>query len=259
MSPDFAERFGGVARLVGGAGLENLHKSHVAIVGLGGVGSWTAECLARSGVGALTMIDLDDVCLTNVNRQLHALDDTIGRPKVKVLAERLQRIAPECSLSPVMAFFSGETAEALLEPRFDFVVDAVDRRSTKCLIIAACRDRGIPVLTCGGAGGRMDPTRIRCADLALSTQDELLRQVRKKLRRDHGFPPGERTCFGVPCVYSEEPPRYAWSNGSVCAEPEPGTSLRLDCASGFGTASFATGAFGLAAAAEVVRRIALKT
>lgn len=253
---DYSERFGGLARLFGPAGAERLRAAHVAVIGLGGVGSWTVECLARSGIGALTLVDLDDICITNVNRQLHALDGALGRSKAEALAERVRAIAPECRVHLIQEFFGEDNADAILGTKFDFVVDAIDRRSTKCLLIAACVQRGIPVLTCGAAGGRRDPTRLRCVDLARAEHDELLRQVRKKLRRDHGFPRGEKSRFGVPCVHSEETPMFPWSDGRICPTPEPGASLRLDCASGFGTASFATGAFGLAAAAEVVRRIA---
>jgi tRNA A37 threonylcarbamoyladenosine dehydratase len=254
---DYAQRFSGIGRLFGAGALQRLRAAHVAVVGLGGVGSWSVEALARSGLGAITLIDLDDVCVTNINRQLPALDDTVGRPKVAVLAERVARISPACRLRAAAEFFTAESAERLLEPRPDFVIDAVDQRSHKCLIIAACRERGVPVLTVGAAGGRRDPTAVRTGDLAGSVNDELLREVRRKLRRDHGFPRGAHVHFGVPCVYSEEKPQFPWSDGSMRSEPEPGSSLRLDCSTGFGTASFATGAFGFAAAAEVVRRIAL--
>lgn len=254
---DYAQRFSGLGRLFGTGALERLRAAHVAVVGVGGVGSWAVEALARSGVGAITLIDLDDVCVTNINRQLPALDDTIGRPKVAVLAERIAGIFPTCRVQAIAEFFTAETVERLLTPRPDFVIDAVDRRSHKCLIISKCRERGVPVLTIGAAGGRRDPTAVRCVDLAASVTDELLRQVRRKLRVDHGFPRGAHVHFGVPCVYSVEKPLFPWSDGTIHAEPEPGGSLRLDCSTGFGTASFATGAFGFAAAAEVVRRIAL--
>ena len=255
---DFAERFGGVARLYGRAGLERLRGAHVCVVGLGGVGSWVVEALARSGLGALTLVDLDDVCVTNVNRQLPALDGQIGRPKIDVLAERVRLIHPECLVEPVAEFFTAATAEKLLAPRYDFVVDATDKLTNKCLIIAGCRERGLPVLTFGGAGGKRDGTAVRVADLAHSEQDELLRQVRRKLRRDFGFPRDLHQEFGIPCVYSPEKPVFPWSDGTCATEPEEGgESLTLDCASGFGTATFVTGAFGFAAAGEIVCRIAL--
>ncbi len=253
---DFAQRFGGIARLFGARELARLRAAHVCVIGVGGVGSWTVEALARSGIGALTLIDLDDVCITNVNRQLPALDGEIGKPKIDVLAERVQRINPACRVARVHEFFTESSAAQLLEPRFDFVIDATDRLTNKCLIIVGCRERGLPVLTMGGAGGKRDCTRVRVADLAHTERDELLRQVRRKLRRDMAFPRGHGERFGIPCVYSPETPTYPWQDGTCSAKPEPGSSLALDCASGFGAATFVTGTFGFAAAGEVVARIA---
>jgi tRNA A37 threonylcarbamoyladenosine dehydratase len=255
-SEDYEQRFGGLARLYGRAGLERLRAAHVCVVGVGGVGSWTVEALARSGIGALTMIDLDDVCVTNVNRQLHALDGQIGRPKIEALADRVRLINPACRVACIVEFFTAASAASLLEPRYGFVVDATDKLTNKCLIITGSRERGYPVLTVGGAGGKRDGTAVRVVDLALSVQDELLRQVRRKLRRDCGFPRGQYDPFGVACVYSPEKPVFPWADGTCSAEPEPGSSLKLDCASGFGTATPITGAFGFAAAGEVVRQIA---
>ena len=254
---DYEQRFGGLARLYGNAGLARLRAAHVAVIGLGGVGSWTVEALARSGVGALTLIDLDDVCITNVNRQLHAIDGQIGRPKTDALADRVRRINPVCRVENVAQFFTAATAAELLAPRYDFVIDAIDKLSHKCAVITGCRERGLSVLTVGGAGGKRDGTAVRVADLADSTQDELLRQVRRKLRRECGFPHGNGVQFGMPCVYSPERPVFPWSDGTCAAEEEPGSNLKLDCATGFGTATFVTGAFGFAAAGEVVRRLAI--
>jgi tRNA A37 threonylcarbamoyladenosine dehydratase len=257
ISPDYLNRFGGVARLFGRAGLERLHAAHVCVIGVGGVGSWTIEGLARSGVGALTLVDLDDVCVTNVNRQLPALDGQIGRAKVHVLAERVRLINPGCQVEAVQDFFTPSSAARLLAPAFDFVVDAVDRMSIKALLIATCAERGCPVVTIGAAGGRRDTTKVQVGDIG-EAGDELLRQVRKKLRRDHGFESGATkgiTRMGVRCVWSSERPVFPWSDGTCAATPEPGSNLKLDCESGFGTAVFVTGAFGLAAAGEVVRKI----
>jgi tRNA A37 threonylcarbamoyladenosine dehydratase len=259
LSTDYVARFGGIGRLFGVAALSRLRSARVCVIGLGGVGSWTSEALVRSGIGAIDLIDLDDVCVTNVNRQLPALDGAIGQPKVEVLANRMKAISPECHVTAIPQFFTSSTAESLLQARYDFVVDAIDKLTNKCLLISACHQRSIPVLTVGGAGGKRDGTAVRVSDLADSEQDELLRQVRRKLRRDHGFPIGVKTHFGIRCVYSPEKPVFPWSNGAACAKPEPGSTLTLDCATGFGTASFVTGAFGFAAAAEVVRTIAQKS
>ena len=254
---DYEQRFSGLARLYGNAGLARLRAAHVAVVGLGGVGSWTVEALARSGVSALTLIDLDDVCITNVNRQLPAIDGQIGRPKTDALADRAHAINPACRVEIIAQFFTAANAHELLASGYDFVIDAIDKLSHKFAVITGCRARGLNVLTVGGAGGKRDGTAVRVADLADSTQDELLKQVRRKLRREAGFPHGEGVQFGVPCVYSPERPVFPWSDGTCAAEEEPGSNLKLDCATGFGTATFVTGAFGFAAAGEVVRRLAL--
>jgi tRNA A37 threonylcarbamoyladenosine dehydratase len=260
MDQDYLARFGGIGRLYGAEGMRRLSRASVCVIGVGGVGSWTVEALVRSGVGAVTMIDMDDVCVTNVNRQLPALDGTIGQPKVEVLARRMSLIHPGCKVSAVPEFVTASSVGRLLEPQHDFVVDAVDRMSIKALIIAHCVAKRQRVITLGAAGGRRDPTRIQIADLGLAGKDELLYQVRRKLRRDHGFAKsddGKALAMGVPCVFSTEPPVFPWADGTCSSEREPGSeeSPRLDCASGFGAATFVTGAFGFAAAAEVVRRL----
>lgn len=258
LSADYLDRFGGVGRLFGQAALERLAAAHVAVIGLGGVGSWALEALARSGVGALTLVDLDDVCITNVNRQLPALDREIGRPKATVLAERVREINPGCRVVAEHEFFTSASSDRLLGGPFDCVIDAIDRVSAKAMLIAEAKRRGWPLVTVGGAGGRRDPTQIRTGDLGESSTDKLLRILRKELRREHGFAAGKqsgRMHFGVRCVWSDEPPIFPRANGACALEPEPGTELRLDCASGFGTAVFVTGAFGLAAAGEAVRLI----
>jgi tRNA A37 threonylcarbamoyladenosine dehydratase len=261
LAADYLERFGGVARLFGADALGRMHAAHVCVVGVGGVGSWVVEGLARSGIGALTFVDLDDVCVTNVNRQLPALDGQIGRAKVAALAERVRLINPACRVEAVQEFFTEASAERLLAGKFDFVIDAIDNMTNKARLIAACRDRGLRCLSVGAAGGRRDPMQIRTGDLGDAENDLLLRQVRKKLRRDFGFAPGAargRMNFGVRCVWSGEAPVFPWADGTCQAKAEPGSNLTLDCESGFGTAVFVTGAFGLAASAEVVRLIAAK-
>lgn len=254
---DYDFRFGGIARLFGREALARLRAAHVCIVGIGGVGSWTVEALARSGVGHLTLVDLDEVCVSNVNRQLHALNAEVGRAKVEVMADRVRGINPECEVRPVLQFFTEANADALLETRYDFVVDAIDSLANKCLLLARCRDRGLPVVTCGGAGGRRDTTAVQIVDLAHTTHDRLLQKVREKLRKDFGFPRGEKK-FGIDAVFSPESPVYPSRDGGVCAQREPsenGESLKLNCDSGFGTATFVTGTFGFAAAARVVERL----
>ncbi|MBI5386086.1 MAG: tRNA threonylcarbamoyladenosine dehydratase [Verrucomicrobia bacterium] len=251
---DHASRFGGIARLFGAEKLERLRRAHVCVVGLGGVGSWAVEALARSAVGTLTLIDLDDVCVSNVNRQLHALDGAIGRPKVEVMAERARAINPDCTTCPVAEFFSEANADQMLATPFDFVIDAIDGPSNKALLIAKCRERGLRIVASGGAAGRRDPTAIRVADLAFSSHDRLLSQVRRVLRRFRGFPRGEQP-FGVDCVFSAEPPLFPQQDGSVCGTRDPEAPVQIDCEHGLGTATFVTGAFGFAAASVAVRGI----
>lgn len=255
MNDDHEARFGGLARLYGREALARLRAAHFCVVGVGGVGSWTAEALARGGAGAITLIDLDEVCVSNVNRQLHALDGQIGRAKVDVLAERIRLINPGCRVEAVQEFFVTSNAGRLLAPErgYTVVVDAIDSVAYKARLLAGCAARGLPVVTTGGAGGKRDGTRLRIGDLGESGGDDLLRQVRKTLRREHGFPGGEGHRYGIRVVWSTEPAVYPWADGTCAASPEPGSSTRLDCSAGLGAAMWVTAAFGLAAAQEAVR------
>ena len=253
---DYEQRFGGIARLYGREGLARLQCAHVAVIGVGGVGVWTAEALARSGVGALTRVDLDELCVTNINRQLHALTDSVGRAKVAVMAARIRAINPYCQVTAVQQFFTEQTAGEILAGKFDFVVDAIDGVTNKAFLIARCVAGKIPVVSCGAAGGRRDGTAVRLADLSHATHDRLFAQVRKRLREQHAFPAAGRV-MGVPCVFSAEPPVFAQPDGSVsaerCAEEK---DSRLNCNGGLGSATFVTGAFGFAAAGFVVKQLA---
>ena len=249
---DFDFRFGGIRRLYGTVGLQRLRSARVCVVGIGGVGSWAVEALARSGIGGLTLVDLDEVCVSNVNRQLHALDSAVGQSKVVVMGQRVAAINSECAVNAVQEFFTPQTAEQILSEKIDCVMDAIDNVPNKCFLIARSREMGIPVVTVGGAGGRRDPTKVRVADLSLTTHDGLLQQVRKRLRDEFQFPREPKKLFGIPCVYSTEPQVFPQYDGSVCAQPQRGSDLRLNCDNGYGTASFVTGTFGFAAAAQII-------
>lgn len=251
---NYEARFGGILRLYGRHGQDRLRGAHVCVVGIGGVGSWAVEALARTGIGTLTLVDLDDVCISNVNRQLHAVTGEFGRPKVAVMAQRVLAINPDCQVHALHSLFTKSTATEILATRYDGLLDAIDSPSLKALLIARCCERAIPAVTTGGAGGRRDPTALRIEDMARTTHDALLQATRKILRAEYSFPRGEKR-FGVPCVYSPEAPVFPAKDGSVCERPEPGSKLRLDCRSGYGTSCFVTGAFGFAAAAQVVRLI----
>ena len=251
----YSARFGGIRRLVSADGLERLRSSHVCVVGLGGVGSWAVEALARSGIGRLTLVDMDDVCITNVSRQLHALTGELGKPKSEVTERRVKAINPDCCVHSLQSFFLKSTAEEILQQRFDFVVDAIDDSDMKCLLISKCRERGIRVITSGASAGRRDPTAIEVTDLAFCSHDRLLQGVRKKLRRHYGFPAADQP-LGVECVISREQMVYAREDGTLCNTKEEGIDLRQDCHTGYGAASFVTGVFGLVAASRVVRHLA---
>lgn len=248
-------RFSGLRRLFGAAGLERLRRAHVCVVGIGGVGSWAVEALARSAVGGLTLVDPDDVCVSNVNRQLHALDGAIGRPKVEVMAERVRLINPDCAVQGVREFFTDGNAAQILAPRFHFVIDAIDSPTKKAYLIARCGERDIPVITIGAAAGRRDPTAVRVIDLAFCSHDRLFSYVRRLLRRHHDFPRGEEP-FGVDCVFSPEPAVYPQKDGSVRGRRDPEAEVPPDCEHGLGTATYVTGTFGFAAAGVVVRKLA---
>ncbi|MBC8096484.1 MAG: tRNA threonylcarbamoyladenosine dehydratase, partial [Akkermansiaceae bacterium] len=244
-------RFGGIDRLYGKDGAQRLREAHVCVVGIGGVGSWGVEALARSGIGQITLVDLDDVCISNVNRQLHALTGTFGRPKVEVMAERARLINPDCQVNARQEFFLKSNADAILSTGFDFVFDAIDRVSMKAMLIAMCCAKNIPVICAGGAGGRRDPTAIEVNDLAFASNDRLLKYLRKELRTKHGFTKADKS-FGVECVFSRESVVYAQNDGTVSCERGDTTDYRIDCSTGYGTASFVTGTFGMVAASRIV-------
>ncbi|MDX1588719.1 MAG: tRNA cyclic N6-threonylcarbamoyladenosine(37) synthase TcdA [Oleiphilaceae bacterium] len=255
VSDAFADRFGGIERLYGRTAAHNFSRSHVAVVGIGGVGTWAAEALARSGVGALTLIDLDEVCISNSNRQVHALAGQYGRPKVEVMAERIQAINPHCRVTPVMQFTTAANVATLIHDKLDAVVDAIDSVKHKAALLAHCQRRKLWVICAGGAGGQTDPTQIRVADLARTTQDPLLAKVRNLLRREYGFSRNPKRRFSIPAVYSTEQLRYPVADGGI-SHSKPGEGpTRLDCATGFGAASFVTGTFGFVAAGRVLERL----
>lgn len=251
MHADLARRFGGVARLYGTQAAEYIAQAHVCIVGIGGVGTWAVEALARSGVGELTLIDLDMVAESNTNRQLHALDGQYGRAKVEVMAERCTAINPAVKIHCIEDFVTPDNLASLLSSQYHAVVDAIDQVRAKSALIAFCKANGMPIVTAGAAGGQMDPTQIRVADLTQTIQDPLLAKVRSQLRRDHGFPRGGKQKFGVPAVYSLEPLRYP-APAEGCDLPSAPTGL--NCA-GFGSSVCVTAVFGMTAAATILNLI----
>ena len=254
--PDDSRRFGGIARLYGDAGRARLAAAHVCVVGIGGVGSWAVEALARTGVGRLTLIDLDHVAESNINRQIHAADATLGQAKVEAMRERIAGYNPACRVAVVDDFVTVDNAAQLLAGGFDYVVDAIDAVRVKVAMIAVARERGLPLVTCGAAGGQIDPTQIRVDDLARTLQDPLLAKVRGQLRKAHGFTRDPKKKFGVEAVFSTEPLRYpvpeAACDVAVAGAPGP---AGLNCA-GFGSVVTVTACVGMFAAARVINGLA---
>ncbi len=255
MQDPLIERFAGIDRLYGRGAVAWLAQRRVAVVGLGGVGSWVAEALARSAVGRIDLIDADDLCISNTNRQLPAVAGQYGRNKAEAMAERCRAINPGIDARPVAAFLTSATLEDLLGGGYDVVVDAFDSLRVKIETIAWCRRRKQPLVTVGSAGGRTDPTLVRVRDLSRTEQDAMLALVRKKLRGEFGFPRNPDRFFGVPAVYSLENVKYPQLDGSVCGvRPQLGAdaALKLDCGMGLGAATHVTGAFAFAAAGKAL-------
>ena len=254
--PEDSRRFGGIARLYGDAGRARLAAAHVCVVGIGGVGSWAVEALARTGVGRLTLIDLDHVAESNINRQIHAADATLGQAKVEAMRERVAGYNPACQVAVVDDFVTVDNAAQLLAGGFDYVVDAIDAVRVKVAMIAVARELGLPLVTCGAAGGQIDPTQIRVDDLARTIQDPLLAKVRGQLRKAHGFTRDPKKKFGVEAVFSTEPLRYPAPDIAceVTSAPAQGPA-GLNCA-GFGSVVTVTACVGMFAAARVINGLA---
>ncbi len=247
--PEHEERLGGIRRLYGNAAADRIAAASVMVIGVGGVGSWTVEALARTGVGRLILVDLDEVCVTNTNRQLHAVMGNYGRPKVDAMRDRIAAIAPGCSVEVIADFFAADTADAILGLSPDLVIDAIDDAREKALLIHLCRARALPLIVSGAAGGRKNPAAVTSGDLGATAGDPLLREVRRHLRTGHGWSVADRQPWGIPAVFSQERALYPTPEGEVCATPEAGAPARLDCRTGFGTSAMVVGAVGLTLAA----------
>ncbi len=206
---DFDRRFGGVVRLYGEAGLAKLQAAHIVVVGIGGVGSWAAEALARNAVGTITLVDLDIISESNFNRQIHAVECNIGKDKILAMRERILSINPTCQVRLIEDFVSLQNASKMLDFHYDALLDCVDDARAKTILASVCIAVKTPIIMSGSAGGRLDPTRIKTADLSAVTNDKLLAKVRNQLRRDYDFPKASNVKksakFGIICVYSDEP------------------------------------------------------
>ena len=241
---EYDRRFAGVAKIYGDSAFERYEKSHVMVIGIGGVGSWAVEALARSGVGELTLVDMDVLAASNINRQLPALTETLGHEKIEVMAERCRQINPRIKINLVDEFLSAENVTEILASRPDVVLDCIDDVKAKLALILHCRFQKIPLLVSGGAGGKIDPLKIRVADLSKTEQDPMLAKIRSQLRA-RGIAKKPKEKFGISCIYSLDNP---FSQSNVCA------SAGLRCG-GYGSAVVVTSSFAMIAVAEVLKKL----
>jgi tRNA A37 threonylcarbamoyladenosine dehydratase len=263
-SVDFSRRFGGVSRLYGAEGLAQLQAAHICIIGIGGVGSWAAEAIARNAVGTITLIDLDNIAESNVNRQLHAVDGAFGLAKVSAMAARIRLINPTANVFEIEDFVTLENAHAMLNHNFDGIIDCVDDAKAKAAIAGFCQLHNIALVMTGAAGGRLDVTRIKQADLSLVSHDKLLAKVRNLLRRDYGFAKAavaknKAVAFDIPCIYSDEEvimPDRVCDTGDTVGTYDTGNSAitGLNCA-GYGSSVCVTAPFGFAAAGLLIKQL----
>ncbi|KXJ64830.1 heme biosynthesis protein HemY [Achromobacter xylosoxidans] len=265
---DLDRRFGALSRLYGPEAPSRIRNAHVAVAGLGGVGSWTVEALARCGVGALTLIDLDHIAESNVNRQIHALSSTLGQSKVDAMAERVLAINPECRITRVDDFVSPENVGEVLPGPYTVIIDCTDQAAAKIAMILHARAIGVPMLLCGGAGGKTDPLALRAGDLSGAVNDALLSKLRNKLRREHGFPRASDKNgkalkrvpkMGVHALWFDQPAILpdAWTRPREGEDDMGASGLNLapqglSCA-GYGSVVTVTAAMGMAAANEALR------
>lgn len=246
---NYEQRFGGIGRLYTPEGLAKLRRAHVCVIGIGGVGSWAVEALARSGIGRLTLIDMDDICVTNINRQIHAMSGNIGQLKTEVMKSRIALINPECEVAIIDDFLTQENLADYVLKEYDYVIDAIDNVRVKAALIAFCKRHKIKLITTGGAGGQTDPTQIQITDLSKTIQDPLAAKVRSLLRKDYGFSRNPQRKFGVECVFSTQP--LIFPKMSEDCE----ISATMNCANGFGAATMVTATFGFFAVSRVIEKL----
>lgn len=255
MSDQYQQSFDGLSRIFGQPALAYLKQAHFCIVGIGGVGSWSAEVAARSGIGKITLIDHDDIELSNINRQIHTTLNSLGKSKVKVMQQRILSINPECECTAIDDFISHANLEKFNFKQFDYVIDAIDHVIHKTALIHHCRRYKIPLVTTGGAGGLTDPTCIQYSDLTKTYNDSLLAKVRSNLRQQYGYSRNPKRSYGIDCVYSTQQSLYPSQNGTVSYEkPIMEHSTTLDCATGLGAFAPVTASFGMAAVSRALEK-----
>lgn len=248
------QRFAGIERLYGKEAMALLQQMHVCVVGIGGVGSWAAEALARSGIGTITLIDNDEVDISNTNRQIHAVTSNYQRSKVVVMAERINEINPECDCRAIDDFLTMKTLESYIVSDYDYVIDAIDSIKFKAAMINHCKRNKIPIIATGGAGGLNDPTQIQVADLSKTYNDPLAAKVRSQLRSDYGFTKNSKRRFSIECVFSAQQQVYPKEDGSVSHEKPGIHGVNLDCRFGYGSSTVVTATFGFVAASRVINK-----
>ncbi len=257
MSTSYQKRFSGIARLYGDTELEIIRQSHVCIIGIGGVGAWVAEALARTGIGQLTLVDLDEICLSNINRQVHALSETVGQSKTAVMSERILTINPECKVMEINDFVGYGNLQDCLSVEYDYVVDAIDSAAIKAAILNWCKRHKVRIICIGGAGGKINPAMITITDLNRTKNDPLLAKVRSQLRAYHGFSRNPKRTYSIDCVYSTEQVRFPNGLGGTTFQ-KPGESMNMDCSSGFGSATHITASFAFAAVAKLLDKLLIR-
>lgn len=246
---NYEQRFGGIGRLYTPEGLAKLRQSHICVIGIGGVGSWTVEALARSGIGKITMIDMDDICVTNINRQIHAMTGEIGKLKTEAMQERINKINPECQVEIIDDFITTDNIPYYLNRGYDYVIDAIDSVRVKAALIAYCKRNKIRLITTGGAGGQTDPSQIQIIDLSKTIQDPLASKVRSLLRKEYNFSQNPKRKFGVDCVFSTQPLIFPkMSEGCEI-------SATMNCANGFGAVTMVTATFAFFAVSRVIDKL----
>ena len=251
------DSFNGINRLFGKDAFDILKNSHICVIGLGGVGSWVVEALARTGLGKLTLIDYDEIASSNINRQLHALHSTIGMKKTTAMRDRVIDINPDCICNIIDDYLTTDNQWEHLsaDHNYDFVIDAIDSIKFKAAIIYFCKRNKIPVITTGGAGGVTDTTSIQVKDLSRTYNDALAARVRSVLRSDYNFTKNTKRYFGVECVFSVQQKLYPKEDGKVSTSKPGIHGVHLDCRFGYGSASFVTATFGLMTVSRVINKL----
>ncbi len=255
-SSSYLQRFSGIARLYGYPGLACFAKANICVIGMGGVGTWAAEALIRTGIGAITLIDMDEICITNTNRQIHALHQHLGQSKIEVMAERIQAINPECKVTCIDEFITSNNVDDLLNHNFSYVIDAIDSVGSKASLLFYCRRHNIPVVTTGAAGGKIDPTKIAVSDLANTIQDPLSAKLRERLLHDFKVRKNSKGKFDIDCVFSSEPLIVPEEDSIIFTSSRiVNEKKRIDCSTGFGASTMVTATFGFIATSHVIKKM----